>query len=25
VFARQDASVKFLANQVDQPEITDTH
>jgi hypothetical protein len=25
VFARQDASVKFLVNQVDQPEITDTH
>ena len=25
VFARQDASVKFLANQVDRPEITDTH
>jgi hypothetical protein len=25
VFARQDASGKFLANQVDRPEITDTH
>jgi hypothetical protein len=25
VFARQDASVKSVANQVDQPEITNTH
>ena len=25
VFARQGTRVKFLANQVDQPEITDTH